>query len=55
MPFSLTYLPMCFKKSEFNPEHQQNIISLINEGTEILKMIVASINTVRLKISQQKK
>ena len=40
--------------SEFNPEYQQNIFSLINEGTEILKMIVASINTVREKISQQK-
>ena len=39
---------------EFNPEHQENILSLINEGTEILKIIVASINTVREKIIQKK-
>ena len=38
---------------EFNPEHQENILSLINEGTEILKIIVASINTVREKIIQK--
>jgi hypothetical protein len=40
---------------EFNPLDKQSIILLINEGTEILKIIVASINTVREKISQQKK
>ena len=40
---------------EFNQDQQQIIITLINEGTEILKIIVASIITVREKISQQKK
>ena len=40
---------------EFNQDHQKIIITLINEGTEILKIIVASINTVREKITQQKK
>ena len=40
---------------EFNQDQQQIIITLINEGTEILKIIVASIITVREKINQQKK
>lgn len=34
---------------EFNPGFNLRIDSLINEGTEILKIIVASINTVRNK------
>jgi four helix bundle protein len=41
--------------SALNPEHQEIINPLLKEGTEILKIIVASINTVRLKISQTKK
>ena len=40
---------------EFNPEYQQIIFPLINEGTEVLKIIVASINTVREKMAHQKK
>jgi len=40
---------------EFNQEYQQIIFPLINEGTEILKIIVASINTVREKMTHQKK
>jgi four helix bundle protein len=38
-----------------NPDRQQIINPLITEGTEILKIIVASIVTVREKSSQQKK
>lgn len=41
--------------SALNPEYQEIINPLLKEGTEILKIIVASINTVRLKISQTKK
>ncbi len=40
---------------EFNLDEKQIILSLINEGTEILKIIVASINTAREKFIQQKK
>ena len=32
---------------EFNPDHSNNISLLVREGTEILKIIVASINTSR--------
>ena len=48
---------MCFKKNSlgYYLEQQQNIFSLINEETEILTIIVASITTVREKITQQKK
>lgn len=38
-----------------NSEEKETIVPLINEGTEILKIIVASITTVREKISQPKK
>lgn len=38
-----------------NPDHEQIITLLINEGTEILKIIVASIVTARTKINQLKK
>jgi len=38
-----------------NSEERDAIVPLINEGTEILKIIVASITTVRNKISQPKK
>jgi len=38
-----------------NPDHEQIITPLINEGTEILKIIVASIVTARTKINQPKK
>lgn len=38
-----------------NSEEKEIIVPLINEGTEILKIIVASITTVREKISQPKK
>lgn len=34
---------------EFNPDYSNNINSLIREGTEILKIIVASINTSKAK------
>jgi len=36
----------------FNPEHEKTIQQLINEGTEIVKIIVASTNTVRTKIKK---
>ncbi len=39
----------------FNPDHSNNIISLINEGTELLKIIVASINTTKERLNNQKK
>jgi len=35
---------------EFNADFNERIDLLINEGTEILKIIVASINTVRSKM-----
>jgi four helix bundle protein len=38
-----------------NPDHQSIIQPLINEGTEILKIIVASIVTARQNMAQQKK
>ena len=38
-----------------NPDHEQIITPLINEGTGILKIIVASIVTARTKINQPKK
>jgi four helix bundle protein len=37
---------------EFNPDSQERINSLINEGIEILKIIVASITTTRNRISK---
>lgn len=37
---------------EFNPDFQTRINSLINEGIEILKIIVASITTTRSRISK---
>lgn len=39
----------------FNPDHSNNIISLINEGTELLKIIVSSINTIKERLNNQKK
>jgi four helix bundle protein len=39
----------------FNPEHSNNIILLINEGTEILRIVVASIVTVRERLNNNKK
>ena len=41
--------------TSLNPDNEQIIIPLLNEGTQILKIIVASIITVRAKIAQQKK
>jgi four helix bundle protein len=38
---------------EFNEEYANTIQNLINEGTEIVKIIVASINTVRSKINSK--
>ncbi|MBA2761051.1 MAG: four helix bundle protein [Segetibacter sp.] len=38
----------------FNAEYEKPIQDLIDEGTEILKMIVASINTMRSKIKNKK-
>ncbi|MEO5563106.1 MAG: four helix bundle protein [Chitinophagaceae bacterium] len=38
---------------EFNPEHKNRISELINEGTEILKIIVSSINTTRARVSSK--
>lgn len=37
---------------EFNPAFQERIVVLINEGTEILKIIVASITTTRERINK---
>jgi len=37
-----------------NPDHENIIVPLINEGTEILKIIVASINTMKQRIINQK-
>ncbi len=36
----------------FNSEYEKIIEQLINEGTEIVKIIVASINTIRTKIKK---
>jgi four helix bundle protein len=41
--------------SEFNPDFKDELLRLINEGTEILKIIVASINTVRWKLNSSEK
>lgn len=38
---------------EFNPTFNERIISLINEGTEILKIIVSSITTTRARITKE--
>ena len=38
---------------EFNGEFKEDISVMINEGTEILKIIVSSINTTRLKIGSK--
>lgn len=38
---------------EFNPLFKEKIVFLANEGTEILKIIVASINTTRLRVSSK--
>ncbi len=38
----------------FNAEYEKPIQDLIDEGTEILKMIVASINTMRSKTKNKK-
>lgn len=40
--------------SELNPAFTTNMTPLITEGTEILKIIVASLNTVRQRINQSK-
>lgn len=37
---------------EFNPDYQIRINGLINEGIEILKIIVASITTTRSRLSK---
>jgi four helix bundle protein len=39
----------------FNPDHTDSIMLLISEGTEIVRIIVASILTVRERLSNQKK
>lgn len=41
--------------SEFNPDFKDELLKLTNEGTEILKIIVASINTVRWKLNSSEK
>ena len=38
---------------EFNPTFKERIISLINEGTEILKIIVSSITTTRARLHKE--
>ncbi|HVK96844.1 MAG TPA: four helix bundle protein [Flavisolibacter sp.] len=38
-----------------NKDYSHLIVPLVNEGTEILKMIVASINTKRVRMADQKK
>jgi len=38
---------------EFNNKFKEEISGLITEGTEILKIIVSSINTIRLRISKK--
>jgi four helix bundle protein len=38
---------------EFNLEFKERIIGLINEATEILKIIVSSINKTRTRINKQ--
>ena len=38
---------------EFNPAFQERTTSLINEGIEILKIIVASITTTRARINKE--
>jgi four helix bundle protein len=38
---------------EFNPDFIERISGLINEGTEILKIIVSSINTTRSRINSK--
>ncbi len=40
---------------ELNPGFENVISTLLSEGTEILKIIVASINTVRFKMNQTPK
>lgn len=37
----------------FNPAFGERIVGLINEGTEILKIIVSSINTTRTRIGNK--
>jgi four helix bundle protein len=39
--------------AEFNPSFHGRISSLSNEGTEILKIIVASINTTTLRLQSR--
>jgi len=38
---------------EFNGEFNEDISNLVTEGTEILKIIVSSINTTRIKIGNK--
>lgn len=38
---------------EFNPAFEKRISELINEGTEILKIIVSSINTTKTRINSK--
>ena len=38
---------------EFNPAFQDRITTLVNEGTEILKIIVCSITTTRARINKE--
>ncbi|HEX7905884.1 MAG TPA: four helix bundle protein [Chitinophagaceae bacterium] len=38
---------------EFNPANSDRITQLVNEGTEILKIIVSSINTTRARINSK--
>lgn len=40
---------------EFNPDHKEIIAPLINEGIEIVRIIVASINTTRQRVSKAQK
>jgi len=40
---------------EFNPNHKKDIVLLIGECIEIIKIVVASINTTRRKLNNEKK
>ena len=40
--------------SEFNASHRSTLVKLITEGEEILRIIVASLNTARQNISKRK-
>jgi four helix bundle protein len=38
----------------FNDDYEENINSLINEGNQLLRIVVASINTVKTKMARAK-